>query len=78
MKKKRYFDKFIDEIKILNRIVHPNIVRIYNNYIYPNQQVGYIIMEYIENAKSLNEYIRNNTDTLNHIFEQIINGFCYL
>lgn len=76
--KKRYFDKFIDEIKILNRIVYPNIVRIYNNYIYPNQQVGYIIMEYIENAKSLNEYIRNNIDTLNHIFEQIINGFCYL
>ena len=32
--KKRYFDKFISEVKILNKIVHPNIVRIYNNYIY--------------------------------------------
>lgn len=35
-------------------------------------------MEYVENGKSLNEYIRNNTDTINHIFEQIISGFCYL
>ena len=76
--KKRYFDKFISEVKILNKIVHPNIVRIYNNYIYPNEQVGYIIMEYVENAKSLNEYIGNNTETLNNIFEQIISGFCYL
>lgn len=35
-------------------------------------------MEYIENAKNLNEYIRNNTDKFDNIFEQIINGFCYL
>lgn len=35
-------------------------------------------MEYVENAKSLNEYIGNNTETLNNIFEQIISGFCYL
>ena len=31
--KEEYFEKFIDEIKILNKIVHHNIVRIYNNYI---------------------------------------------
>lgn len=76
--KNRYFDKFIEEIKILNKIVHPNIVRIYNNYIYPNAKVGYIIMEYVENAKDISEYIKNNKEKLNNIFEQIINGFCYL
>ena len=76
--KKRYFDKFIEEIKILNKIVHPNIVRIYNNYIYPNKKIGYIIMEYVENAKEISEYIKNNNEKLNNIFEQIINGFCYL
>ena len=76
--KTRYFNKFIEEIKILNKIVHPNIVRIYNNYIYPNEKVGYIIMEYIENAKDINEYIKNNKGKINNVFEQIINGFCYL
>lgn len=76
--KKRYFNKFIEEVKILNKIVHPNIVRIYNNYIYPNENVGYIIMEYVENAKELNEYMKSNTDNINNIFEQIISGFCYL
>lgn len=76
--KKRYFNKFIEEIKILNKIVHPNIVRIYNNYIYPNEKIGYIIMEYVENAKEISEYIKNNKDKINNVFEQIINGFCYL
>lgn len=75
---KEYFDKFIDEVKILNKIVHPNIVRIYNNYIYPKEKVGFIIMEYVENAKEINEYIKNNNDKINNVFEQIIDGFGYL
>ncbi len=75
---KEYFDKFIDEVKILNKIVHPNIVRIYNNYIYPKEKVGFIIMEYVENAKEINEYIKNNTDKINNVFEQVIDGFGYL
>ena len=76
--KEEYFEKFIDEIKILNKIVHHNIVRIYNNYIYPKEKVGYIIMEYVENAKEIGEYIKNNSDKINGVFEQIIEGFSYL
>jgi len=76
--KQEYFDKFIDEVKILNKIVHPNIVRIYNNYIYPKEKVGFIIMEYVENAKEIDEYIKNNTDKINNVFEQLIDGFSYL
>ena len=75
---KEYFDKFIDEVKILNKIVHPKIVRIDNNYIYPKEKVGFIIMEYVENAKEINEYIKNNTDKINNVFEQVIDGFGYL
>lgn len=76
--KERYFNKFIDEVKILNKIVHQNIVRIYNSYIYPSKKTGYIIMEYVENAKDINEYIKNNKEKINNVFEQTINGFCYL
>ena len=76
--KERYFNKFIDEVKILNKIVHQNIVRIYNSHIYPSKKTGYIIMEYVENAKDINEYIKNNKEKINYVFEQIISGFCYL
>ena len=76
--KEKYFEKFVDEVKILNRIVHPNIVRVYNNYIYPKEKVGFIIMEYVENSKKIDEYIKNNNDKINSIFEQVIEGFSYL
>ena len=30
-----YFNRFISEIKLLSEIVHPNIVRFYEFYLYP-------------------------------------------
>ena len=42
------FERFIEEIKILFRISHPNIVRIYNYYLYQDLLHGYLQMEYID------------------------------
>ena len=42
------YDRFVNEIKILFHISHPNIVRVYNHYLYPDKKIGYIQMEYIE------------------------------
>jgi serine/threonine-protein kinase len=33
-----YYKRFVDEIKILFNISHPNIVRIYNYYLYPTKK----------------------------------------
>lgn len=72
------YDRFVDEIKILFLIYHPNIVRIFDYYLYPKYKSGYIQMEYIEG---------NTIDKINPVdydkewndyFVDAINAFQYL
>lgn len=37
-----FYSRFVDEIKILFKISHPNIVRIYNYYLYSEFKTGYL------------------------------------
>ena len=74
---KEYYNNFLSEIKILHEVSHPNIVRVYNYYLYPDKFTGYILMEYI-NGKNISEYININPETIDSIFEQTISGFKYL
>lgn len=46
--KEKYYKNFLDEIKIMYKLQHSNIVRIYNYYAYEKYHTGYIIMEYID------------------------------
>jgi len=46
----QYFPYFLEEIKILHKLYHPNIVRIFNYYLYPEATTGYILMEYIQGS----------------------------
>ena len=78
--KEEYYSNFLDEIKILYRLNHPNIVRIFNYYPYEKYHTGYIIMEYV-NGKNIADYIKeeiidNGKRGLDNIFEQIIDAFC--
>lgn len=75
--KEKYFNNFIEEIKILHKLHHTNIVRVFNYYLYPEKHTGYILMEYVEGFL-IDEYIKENPDRLNDIFIQTINGFKYL
>lgn len=43
-----HYQRFVEEIKILFKISHPNIVRVYNYYLYPENKLGYLQMEYID------------------------------
>lgn len=72
-----YFEYFIGEIKLLHKIFHKNIVRIFNYYLYDKLNTGYIIMEFIE-GQNIVDFINLNPDKFNDIFIQVIEGFCYL
>lgn len=73
-----YYDRFVDEIKILFNISHPNIVRVYNYYLYPESKIGYLQMEYIDGV-SINEYDYNGyNNDWNDIFKEVIIAFEYL
>lgn len=72
------YDRFIDEIGILFRLNHENIVRIYNYYLYPKYMTGYIQMEYIE-GDNLSTYLNQNQSAdLGDLFLQFIAAFVYL
>lgn len=71
------FNKFIDEVKILHRIHHDNIVRVYNYFLYPDAFAGYMLMEYIE-GDDIETYLSTHPELINEIFISVINGFYYL
>jgi len=80
--KEKFYKNFLDEIKILYKLNHRNIVRIYNYYAYEDIFTGYILMEYI-NGMDIEKYITEytgigDTITLDDLFIQLIEGFCYI
>lgn len=75
--KEKYYKNFLNEIKLLHKLNHNNIVRVFNYYMYENTYTGFVLMEYI-NGTNIDEYIKNNPEMIDDIFEQTINGFTYL
>lgn len=80
--KVQFYKNFLDEIKILYKLNHRNIVRIYNYYAYDKCYTGYILMEYIDGT-DIGTYIRGlaqqeASDSLDSLFRQLIDAFCYI
>ena len=80
--REQFYKNFLDEIKILYKLNHRNIVRIYNYYAYENVFTGYILMEYID-GKNIGEFISDyfapfESTTLDDIFLQLVDAFCYI
>ena len=80
--KEKFYKNFLDEIKILYKLNHKNIVRIYNYYAYDKICTGYILMEYVDGT-DLGTYIRDfypplESTSLDTLFSQIIDAFCYI
>lgn len=71
------FLNFLREIKLLHEVHHQNVVRVFNYYVYPDKQTGYILMEYVQGA-DIEEHLRENPETVNDLFLQAIDGFAYL
>lgn len=80
--RKKYYKNFLDEIKIMYKLNHRNIVRIYNYYAYEESYIGYILMEHI-NGTTIVDWFENcsnglTTATSNELFIQLIDAFEYL
>ena len=71
------YKRFVDEVKILFKISHPNIVRIYNYYLYPKAKTGYLQMEYVDGV-SIDKYQPFIDSDWNNVFLQVIKAFKYL
>jgi serine/threonine-protein kinase len=74
-----HYKRFVDEIKILLNISHPNIVRIYNYYLYPTAKTGFLQMEYIDGI-NIDEFTPSPWEDKywNEIFSETISAFEYL
>lgn len=75
--KESLFKNFLHEIKLLHQINHSNIVRVFNYFVYPENHLGYIVMEHI-NGTDIASYVSQYPENINHIFSQSVKGFCYL
>ena len=71
------FANFVREIKILHKVYHANVVRVFNYYIYPASLTGFILMEYVEGAE-VDKFLSSAPEKVNEVFIQTISGFRYL
>jgi serine/threonine protein kinase len=75
--KEELFKNFVQEIKLLFLLNHPNIVRVFNYYLYPERHTGYILMEHVEGLE-IDDYLAMRPEELDKVFLQTIEGFSYL
>ena len=80
--KKEFYESFIQEIKIMYKLFHPNVVRVFSYYPYETLHTGYILMEYIE-GDNIADYLENfigweDTGDPDSLFLQLIDGFEYI
>lgn len=73
----KYFQAFLKEIKLLHLMNHPNVVRVFNYYLFPEKNTGFILMEYVEGL-DIDLHLTLSPEDINDIFAQTINGFAYL
>jgi serine/threonine-protein kinase len=71
------FSGFVREIKLLHKLHHQNVVRVFNYYLYPDEMTGYILMEFIDGTQ-LDDYLKLQPEQANEVFMQTIRGFSYL
>jgi len=75
--KLEYYENFKNEIKIMHKLFHNNIVRIFNYYLYPSKVTGFILMDYID-GENIESYLNSSPEEINNLFGQTIDAFSYL
>jgi serine/threonine-protein kinase len=75
--KYEYYENFKNEIKIMHKLYHNNIVRIFSYYLYPKETTGFILMDFIDGDDIAN-YLNFFPEEINNVFSQTIDAFSYL
>lgn len=70
-------ERFKTEAKVLFRLNHSNVVRVYNFFDYPEHGCAYILMEFI-NGKDILDHLRDRPTDAEKVFEGVVDGFCHL
>jgi eukaryotic-like serine/threonine-protein kinase len=68
------FNNFIREAKLLHKVLHPNVVRVFNYYLYPENHAGYILMEHVDGA-DIEDTLAFSPERIDELFLQAIDGF---
>jgi eukaryotic-like serine/threonine-protein kinase len=71
------FAGFVREVKLLHKVLHQNVVRVFNYYLYPDQLTGYILMEYVDGS-DIDDHVAAHPEQSNDLFLQAVSGFSYL
>jgi len=71
------FANFVREIKLLHQVQHPNIVRVFGYFLYPDNHTGYILMEFISGS-DIGDHLSKAPEAANDLFLQAISGFSHL
>jgi serine/threonine protein kinase len=71
------FANFTREIKLLHQVHHPNVVRVFNYFLYPDQFTGYLLMEFVDGA-DVDDFVSAHPEKINDVFFQTLNGFAHL
>ena len=71
------YGNFVEEIKLLHLLNHPNIVRVFNYYLYPEEKTGYILMEYVVGS-DIEDHLKFHPENINTIFLQVVEAFFHL
>lgn len=74
---KELFANFETEIRLMYRIHHPNVVRIFHYQVDPAKLLGFIVMEYVE-GDTIDKYLEKNPTALGDIFSQTLSAFAHL
>lgn len=69
--------RFNYEARILFRLNHPHICRVYSYYDYKESNTAYILMEFID-GENIVDFSNSNPSMLDTIFEKVIDGFAHL
>lgn len=72
---KECYERFVDEVKILMKLIHPNIVRFYNAYLFPDAATGYIQMEFVQGVSIDQFSVTPFTKSWNDVFSDTISAF---
>jgi eukaryotic-like serine/threonine-protein kinase len=69
--------RFKEEARLLFKLNHRNVVRVFNFFNYPERKTAFILMEYINGLHILN-YIKDNPFNTEKVFEDIVDAFSHL